>query len=418
MEITTVLMTGVFFVCVLFLALYLDRGKTRGAVSKFKNFARRTSVLFAVIRAGNKLLRKVFSNEHFFQESKFRDEKVHIAFYPTGGLGDYIISAKILEELMAIAPCKMHVFTEKMAFGQAVYGNRENVDVLPYDKFQPWMFRFDLVLMVEHFVHVEFMDAFRVATLSPELYHRMRYIQIHWDTLYVNIAEQWWRERVQFERCRALGLDRWTELRMGHAFAVKDKNVYIPLLDDAKVTLSKYGLETSRYVTLNYGADHMQAGKQLKLWEAGHFAALLKMVKHRYPQIRIVQLGGRTAEKIDGADAYVFGESIELTKWILKGSLLHIDGEGGLVHLATQFGTTCIVLFGPTPVHMYGYPQNINLVSAECQNCMGLHADWAYACYRTHKRDATPPCMMDISAEKVFHHVTDVLDRKGEVRHE
>ena len=63
------------------------------------------------------------------------------------------------------------------------------------------------------------------------------------------------------------------------------------------------------------------------------------------------------------------GESLELVKYVLKGSLLHIDCDSGLVHLATQLGTKCVVLFGQTSVWYFGYEQNINIVSKVCNSC-------------------------------------------------
>ncbi len=100
---------------------------------------------------------------------------------------------------------------------------------------------------------------------------------------------------------------------------------------------------------------------------------------------------------------------MEVTKWVLKKSLLHIDCEGGLVHLATQLGTKCIVLFGPTPINMYAYPQNINLVSPKCSNCMGTHKDWAFSCI---KDLGHALCMYDLNPKEVFNNAFEYLKRK------
>ena len=45
-----------------------------------------------------------------------------IAFYPTGGFGDYIISSKLLDEILLSTVCRIDVYCENMVFGNAIYG--------------------------------------------------------------------------------------------------------------------------------------------------------------------------------------------------------------------------------------------------------------------------------------------------------
>ena len=340
-------------------------------------------------------------------ESAFSDQFLHIAFRPTGGLGDYIISAKVLEELQEYGPCKIIVYAEKMAFGKAIYGNRSNVAVESLDKFDWECVKYDIALEIEHFVHVLNWDRARTYKLSPEIYNRLYYIEKKWDKLYVDISQQWWRERIQFERCRILGLNRWTELRMGKAFKIENQKVFIPMSEEFEKKWEKLGLKEKKYITINFGADVMRVGQtQLKLWPKCHLEKFVKIFKEAFPEYLVVQLGSADATKIENADLYVLGKSIELTKWILKKAACHIDCEGGLVHLATQFDTKCVVIFGPTPVHMYGYQNNINLYDEKCNNCMGVHADWAYKCYR---KSIKAFCMWNILPEHVLQYTKNVL---------
>lgn len=333
----------------------------------------------------------------------FSDDMIHIAFSPSGGLGDYIISAKILEELQEICTCRIDVFCEKERFGKAVYGNRNGVSLKAYQDFEKSRNSYDLALLVEHFIHIKNYNRNRLRTLSMPLYRKVLHILEHWDRLYIDIPEQCFRERIQFERCRILGLNRWTELRMGGAFEIADKRVRIPLDESFLPGWERDGYPQKEYITFNYGTDVMRAGlRQLKMWPKESYEELAELIHRSLPGMKIVQLGDGDAEKIEGCDRYVFGESMEQTKWILKGSLFHIDCEGGLVHLATQLGTRCIVLFGPTPLHMYGYEENSNLQSVRCNNCMGLHEDWAYDCYQGWK---APECMRSITPDKVMEKI-------------
>ena len=396
--------------CLEAILLIKDGGIVASLIASARQVARAKGWIAVIRPAVSMISGKVIDTFKGQKKSIYLDELVHIAFYPSGGLGDYIISAKILEELQTMCRCEIMVFCERMEFGEAIYGFREGVDLRPYDEFEYSRNQYDLALWVEHFIHVKNWDENRISKLAPKLYKSIRYICDNWETLYVNIHEQCFRERIQFERCRTLGLNRYTELRMGEAFTIADRQINIPMHIGDKEQYEKWGLG-SRYITINYGTDVMRKGqKQLKMWPKEYYQKFIELIKERNADIEIVQLGGADAEKISGVDTYILGESLELTKWVLRNAECHIDCEGGLVHLATQLGTKCIVIFGPTPLHMYGYEQNVNLISQTCSNCMGLHGDWAYRCYRSLENGEKPPiCMRSITPQMVCDICVEIL---------
>ena len=61
---------------------------------------------------------------------------ISIAFYPTGGFGDYIISSKLLDEILLSTPCRVDVYCENVVFGNAIYQTRPGVRVIPYESLQ------------------------------------------------------------------------------------------------------------------------------------------------------------------------------------------------------------------------------------------------------------------------------------------
>lgn len=384
----------------LFFLLLKDNGIIGGYFVKARDMVAKEGWFRMFYRAFLMILGKL---KHFSPRKKFKtadEEYITIAFYPTGGMGDYIISSKLIEELQEYSFCKITVFCEKIKFGEAIYGGRNGITIEKYSKFELNRKSYDLAIEVEHFVHVLNMNDQRLKALAPQLYQRMKYIVDNWDELYINIPEQCYRERIQFERCRLLGLNRWTELRMGKAFEITDQRTMIPMNVIYENEWKKLGLNVKGYITINRGADQMRKGmEQLKLWPEEYYEEFIKLWKAQYPKIPIIQLGDSGCEALPGVGRAVLGQSLELTKWIIKNSFCHIDCEGGLVHLATQLGTKCIVLFGPTPVHMYGYEQNVNLVSSPCNNCMGLHDEWAYRCYR---KDQKYKCMGSIVPQTVI----------------
>ena len=337
------------------------------------------------------------------------DNTLYIAFYPTGGLGDYIISSKLADELMTYGPCKIDVYCENIVFGNAIYSKRKGMRVIPYSMYDESMYNYDIAMKVEHFVHIQSYNAKRIMDLAPELFPKIETIRRDWGDLYLNIDEQCYRERIHFEQMKLLGLNRYTELRMGNTFKIEDCWTDVCLTDDGKARYQEL-LGGKKYITFNYGADAMHSKKkmQIKVWPAEYYEQLWAMLKKEHPEICIVQLGGKKAHKIKNADMYVCGENLETTKWVLKNSICHVDCEGGLVHLATQLKTHCIVIFGPTPLHMYGYPQNTNLINPECNNCMGIHRDWAFECF---KEEEKPRCMYGITPQMVFDSIVNVLKR-------
>ena len=337
-----------------------------------------------------------------------KDDILYISFYPTGGFGDYIISSKILDEISQIVPCKIDVYCENVTFGKAVYEGREKVEIFPINTFYSQMWKYDLALKVEHFIHIEKQNANKIAKINPIFMDKLNKLGHGYRTYYPDVEQQWFRENIHFRRCEIKGINRWTELSHEGIFKIEDQKTWIPMREEYKKRLQELGLNEKKYITLNRGADSMGRSKmQTKVWPLEHYNDFVVLFKNQYPDIEIVQVGASGNAKIRGVDKYILGESLEVTKWILKGSILHLDCEGGLVHLATQLDTKCAVVFGPTPKHFYEYPQNINMVYEGCNNCMGTHPEWAFECY---KGLSEPECMYKVTPEIVMKNIKSYMD--------
>lgn len=337
-----------------------------------------------------------------------KDDILYISFYPTGGFGDYIISSKLLDEISQIVPCKIDVYCENVTFGKAVYEGREKVEIFPINTFYSQMWKYDLALKVEHFIHIEKQNANKIAKINPIFMDKLNKLGHGYRTYYSDVEQQWFRENIHFRRCEIKGINRWTELSHEGIFKIEDQKTWIPMREEYKKRLQELGLNEKKYITLNRGADSMERSKmQTKVWPLEHYNDFVVLFKNQYPDIEIVQVGASGNAKIRGVDKYILGESLEVTKWILKGSILHLDCEGGLVHLATQLDTKCAVVFGPTPKHFYEYPQNINMVYEGCNNCMGTHPEWAFECY---KGLSEPECMYKVTPEIVMKNIKSYMD--------
>ncbi|NBJ92055.1 glycosyltransferase family 9 protein [Parablautia muri] len=337
-------------------------------------------------------------------------EYLQIAVKPTGGLGDYIVSSKFMDELFTYAPCKIDVYCEKMEFGEAIFAKRPFMRVLPISMYDNSAYQYDLAMEVEHFIHVQHYNAKRVYVFSPHLFRIVEKIRLKWNEIYLMIPQQCYRERIHFQQMEMQGLNRYSELRMQGCFRISDRWSGIFMDQEAYEAYVSLGLKKKEYITCNYGADRMGKKKhQIKMWPKEYFETLFEMIHKEYPNIRIIQIGDAKCDALFGADAHILGENLEVTKWILKQSLLHIDCEGGLVHMATQLGTPCEVIFGPTPLTIYSYPQNRNLVNPSCNGCMGIHENWAFQCY---KNEEQPACIYGVTPLIVWKDIKQYMETK------
>ena len=378
----------------------------KGKIRKIKNRLIDSKFLFTHSHLMRNMVESI-EDELISQNGK-KDDILYISFYPTGGFGDYIISSKLLDEISQIVPCKIDVYCENVTFGKAVYEGREKVEIFPINTFYSQMWKYDLALKVEHFIHIEKQNANKIAKINPIFMDKLNKLGHGYRTYYPDVEQQWFRENIHFRRCEIKGINRWTELSHEGIFKIEDQKTWIPMREEYKKRLQELGLNEKKYITLNRGADSMGRSKmQTKVWPLEHYNDFVVLFKNQYPDIEIVQVGASGNAKIRGVDKYILGESLEVTKWILKGSILHLDCEGGLVHLATQLDTKCAVVFGPTPKHFYEYPQNINMVYEGCNNCMGTHPEWAFECY---KGLSEPECMYKVTPEIVMKNIKSYMD--------
>ena len=216
--------------------------------------------------------------------------------------------------------------------------------------------------------------------------------------------------RVLVNRAKFLGLNRYTLMDWGGIFGIDSKNVSLLIRDGAESHFAELRLP-EKYITFNYGAANpLHSEKpQTKQWLPEYHSELNRLLKQQFPDIEIIQTGSKDVIKIKGADRYILGEDLEVTKLMLKNALCHFDCEGGLVHIATQLGTKCFVVFGPTPIWFLGYEQNTNIAPKICGECKGLIPDWYTRCYKGYD---IPACMLSIKPDEVFELMKSYLEKK------
>jgi len=199
--------------------------------------------------------------------------------------------------------------------------------------------------------------------------------------------------------------DLYNNLDIGNSYSLN-----IVLKKDEDATLQEFGLKNKKYITFQYGS-HIKTDLAPKLWPLDNFSELAALIKQKYPDITLVQLGEGDIS-IDGMDMSLLNQTdLEDLKIILKNAYLHIDCECGMVHLrkALKAGPS-VVLFGQTPMEFFGYEGNINIQGKGCNHwCAELTEDWEKKCIVS--GCGLSRCMQNITPKYVFDKVREYIEK-------
>ena len=334
----------------------------------------------------------------------FESDRVSIAFSLTSGLGDCVIIKKVLEALIELAPdCVVDIFYVSEAhkiFAEAFYRDIKNLNrVLSLEEFYKENFqKYDLALWVagSHSIILDSVNVQRLKAKAPKLLMSLIKIDTY-NKKYVYDLEPGGTGVALRNMLAAQILNKncYDFLACDGALPIHDDKVNIPLAPEFKSQFD--ALKLDKYITIYTDIHETEkAQPKVKTWQLRNLREYVSLMKRRMPDVEIVQCGGNDV-KVENADRHFLNCDLELTKYILANSLLHVGCEGGLIHLATALGTKCLVLFGSSGADYFGYRRNINLVSEICQPCMYILTDFTI-CLRGAKE---PPCMLSHTPQLV-----------------
>ena len=345
-------------------------------------------------------------------KGRFRKDRIQVALVVSGGIGDLLKSTHLVRSISDHFSCDLTIIAAQRVVGQVVANNPYVRDTLVpvtqhvydladhlrhipiFDLIIVWRYHVQYVVPVGSRIARE--DIQSIESKSSALRKTIeKYCVLHgWHKL--NFAFS--RDMIQ------LGLS---------AMKVSVKTLGLPDHNSDEIPFfpSKQALHviaellTDRYVTVHHGFDLLflpertretdyNSTKNISMLQWRQIVSLL-----RREGVEVIQLGVVEEERIEGVSHYLNGQtSLEESGILIKHSLCHIDTEGGLVHLANAVHTRCVVLFGPTPVEFFGYPQNINLEPSGCKNCWFATQNWLVECPR---HTDGPECMSGHSASAV-----------------
>lgn len=339
----------------------------------------------------------------------YRQSAISVAILASGGIGDMVIQKRFIEELIRLAPdCRIDIYYSRVeGFLEYLYSGCRNVNAVIPDP-GVWYharhteYTLGIEMASTRYIHV---DSVKKAVLEEHC---------------AELADRVWKLKEESEkedftfntliyavnhRRMLQGCNAYTALGYNGAFGIQDKKVDIPLAGEAEKEFRK--LRLGEYITVGYGnGTDRRMDRVAKMWPQEYFERTVAMFRKKYPSVQVVQVGGRGQPELKGADRYLLGEKFEVVAHVLRNAIFHLDIEGGLVHIASQLGTKCIVLFGPTPKELYGYEGNINISAGTCQDCTGLYRD-PYMCARGMER---PECMYSITPELVMDNICSYMD--------
>lgn len=333
----------------------------------------------------------------------FESGAVSIAFNAAPALGDTIIAKSVFDALCRLVPsCKIDVYCTSAAsksYVKAFYGGSNNLNAtVSFELYAANVKKYDAAFRVWQMVLIDFANVPRLQQAAPVLLKALQGIDAY-NKKYVYNTNDFGMILRNMVRARILGIDRYTSLSCGGALPIHDNRVEISLTPEGKAAFNKLKLR-KKYITIgsNMKAGNSLGRHSLKEWPTRYAVEYISLLNRHCPQIEVVQIGGGGVYQFANADRHIFDADLELVKYLLKNSLLHVDCESGLVHLATQLGTKCLVLFGPTDVEYYGFKENLNVVSETCYPCV-FAWDNGSTCLRGAKE---PPCMMSHTPQTVF----------------
>jgi ADP-heptose:LPS heptosyltransferase len=359
-------------------------------------------------RAGEKVLSQI-TRRFGDRQRKKTTNRLCAAAICTGGMGDLIIASAFLERFSEECGCPeidVIVAAPRLKAAKFVFQELPTVDrVIAQADLNPRTTPYDLIVKIGDLVSYEFIRESAVERLVPGLLARLcegRRIQQQYggfidrqpnlDGLFASSAA-----KAGMGRLDVLGWLANVSFTQGHQLRLSPDPVAYQVLAENDRLLGK------PYITIHNGwdnVDHRHAEAVTKAWPAGHYAEFVEQFKNRFPNVEVVQVGTKTSKPVANVDHCLLNAtSLDESAWILKNSLLHIDGDSGLVHLARSLHTTSLVLFGPTNHTFFAYRQNLKLYSKNCNNCWWTTNDWMHACPRGLK---IPECMPSIHPAAVL----------------
>jgi hypothetical protein len=325
-------------------------------------------------------------------EAARRLDRPALAIKVTGGIGDYIVIARYLRDLVSqVEPFVFDIYCSNTDAAGWIFATVAGFrDAYTEFIFDDLMREYDLGLWISQAIVV-----YRNAAVWKRLRPNRKFCKVVENIIRFQpgiepfVGRHPMMDNFLAQRAVFMNFSRTTFLQgMSGINPCGDE---LDLAVDETI-LRSAGLRPGRYITVHNGFDPAMVVSGTTATKCyPHFADVVRHIKSELPDLAIVQIGTTsTSNSIVGVDRNLLGATtLEQIAALLKHAAWHIDNEGGLVHVSRCFGTRATVVFGPTPVDFFGYAGNRNIAPAACGGCWWITETWMARCPRGH---AIPIC--------------------------
>lgn len=357
-------------------------------------------------------------NKNYNKNKILNIERLNIAFKCTGGVGDILIATNYIYAIykkMNINNVNIDIYTgnnidmtrsilEKSNFINGIYTLNDIEDDCK---------SYDLFVEIQRYPFIRYNNLQKIDKFSPFLVDLI----YEWQKFRMKNS-RYWRSAPRFDGqsnhyAILLKQKRISQPDVFGYLGIDEKFLFKPHLPDyADDYINSLGLLNKKFITIHRGVDARQYKNSTKLWPKEYYDILIPMLKEKYTNIPVIQLGISKdgCPRMDGVDIYLAGKTtFEQVKTLLSYSTLHIDGEGGFVHLRHALsGGKSVVLFGPTSMDFYGYSENINLRGNACPECCEwITPNWQEQCSAGFGKNL---CMYSLSPNMVFNTISNNVE--------
>ncbi|MCO6414643.1 hypothetical protein JYK14_00410 [Siccirubricoccus sp. KC 17139] len=305
-----------------------------------------------------------------------------IAVAITGGIGDMLVVGRLLRDLEAhLGGAIFDVFCPRPALAAWALGGLPSLRQVHYDiLFDGLRQEYDVALRANQMLVLYREDlCWQTVRDHPALAEVVAALIRNRPLIDPFVAQHPWHDNFLAQKAVFGGRSRRDFLHHLAGLEYRGDRMAVP---QEPTALPRFGLCPGSYVTVHNGFDteFIIAGRRATKCYP-HFGEVVAELKAARPDLAVIQLGTATSTPIPSCDQVLIGRtSMQEVAAILAGSLLHLDNESGLVHLAASLGTRSVVVFGPTPVDYFGYPQNLNIAPPICGGCWWMTRTWMDGC--------------------------------------
>lgn len=351
----------------------------------------------------------------FTKKPKFTYKLDRIAVYISGGLGDILINLNYCYYLLDYLKddiANIDIYAKNTCFVKDIIGNTF-FDIYSIDEWRNDDTIYLLSIQVDRYPLIVKNNLSLIKNSPPKLKELIKLYEDFYQT----------NKKLVYKTPSVDGLSNQYSI-INKQNRIQQPDIYSclgihgnnykfsPSIIDENKILIELNLNNQKFITLNRGVDGTNIySESTKLYPTKYYNKLVELIKNEFKEYKIVQLGVSVerCQLIQGVDVNLLGKtSLNQLKAILKNSILHIDGEGGMVHLRKSLnGGVSVVIFGPTSPIFYGYTDNINIFSNACPlNCEWINDNWSSFCINKKNNHI---CMNSIEPNTIFEEIKKIL---------